>query len=91
MKKYKRIPLEVRAEQYFPYLEIEIEGFKNIVEEMLDPINMKTIQIVRKAEIVRDDKSIEIGPGDWILQYPDRTVRIKSNRDFIADFNDSES
>lgn len=91
MKKYKRIPVEVKAEQYFPYREIEIEGFKNIVEEVLAPISMTKMAIVRRAEIVRGDKTLEIGPGDWVIEYPDGSVTIRSNRDFNADFSDSES
>lgn len=86
MKKYKRIPILVKAEQYFPYVEIDIKGFQNIVEEVLDAGTMQKIQIVRKAEIITEDKTLEIGPGDWIVEFPDGSVSIRSNYAFMADF-----
>jgi len=90
MKKYKRLQLTVNAEQYFPYLDIDVKGFKNIIEEVLDPSTMDKIQIVRRAEIIGEKKPLEVGPGDWVVEYPDGSVSIRANKDFMADFIEGE-
>ena len=89
MKKYKRISIEIEAEQFFPYLEIEVDGFRNIIDEVLDPTTSSVIQVVTRAVIERDGNTLEVRPGDWVIQHQDESVSVKSNRDFTSDFEAS--
>ena len=89
MKKYKRISIDVEAQQYFPYSEIDVDGFRNIIEEVLDPTTSTVIQIVKRAVIERGDQTLDVGPGDWVVQYQDESVSVKKNRDFTGDFAES--
>ena len=91
MRKFNRIPLSVEAVQYFPYLEINLPGFRNLVEELLEQSTMLPVKIVRKAIISQDfpdgkTKDIEIFPGDWIVKFPDGKVTVRKNMDFDKDF-----
>lgn len=86
MKNYNRIPLKVKAEQYFPYVNIAIEGFRNILEDMLDEKTMEKQSVCIRAEIVIGDSKLDLHPGDWVIQFPDGTITIRSNANFTSDF-----
>jgi len=89
MKKYKRIALEVQAEQYFPYKKIAVEGFSNVIEEMLNDKTMEKTSVVKRAEIVRGDIKLNVLPGDWVVIMPDGAVSLRKCAEFSADFVDA--
>ena len=86
MKNYTRLPLSVKAEQYFPYSTISIEGFRNIEEEVLDEKTMEKKTIVVRGELVLGDVTLSLSPGDWVIIFSDNTVKVRSNAIFVADF-----
>jgi len=86
LKKYKRKQIDVMAEQFFPYKKIDIENFKNITEELYNNLSQK-VSVVRKAEIKMADEVLEVLPGDWVVRMPDNKIVIRSNSDFLIDFD----
>ena len=86
MKKYTRIPLEVQADQYFPYKAIEVDGFRNVTEEMLDEKTMEKTMVVNRAEIIQGEHRVHISPGDWVVVLPGDIVTIRKNNQFKTDF-----
>lgn len=89
MKKYKRIELQVEADQYFAYKLIDVEGFRNIPTEYLDKDTMEKKTAVLHGVIEIGDKSIKLHPGDWVLKLPDGKIQVRKPAEFMADFVES--
>ena len=88
MKKYKRIELTVEAQQYFPYTKIDIDGFRNIVEKVLDKDTMQEKQVVVAGEIRRNDSALTLNPGDWVLVLPNGNIQVRQDHEFSSDFQE---
>lgn len=86
MKKYSRLPLSVEAQQYFPYSKIDVDGFRNIEEDVLDEQTMEKKRVVLGGEIVQGDVKISLSPGDWVLVLPNQSVTIRKDAEFSTDF-----
>jgi hypothetical protein len=86
MKKYERIPIEVEAQQYFPYILIDVDGFSNIEETVLDSKTLEDKTIVHRGEIRQGDTVMSLDAGEWVLVLPDGTVTKKTHVDFTSSF-----
>lgn len=86
MKKYKRIELQVKADQYFGYNKIDVEGFQNVVTEYLDKDTMQKKSGVFHAVIQIGDKSMRVEPGNWVVQLPNGKIQVREHDQFTSDF-----
>jgi len=92
MKKFKRPVKIVEAEQYFPYAKIDVDGFENIMQEVLDKETMEKFVVVTSAKIViPESEDIILNPGDWVIKNQNGNIQKMCNKDFMDNYTEEDS
>lgn len=87
MEKFTRVATEVTAIQWFPYKMIEVEGFKNVIEELTRGGGMDKVNVVMRAEIeMEDKKKLSIFPTDWVVLFPGQVIMVMKSEEFMNTF-----
>ena len=87
MEKFTRVAIECQAVQWFPYKQIEVNGFKNITEELTRNGGMDKVNVVLRAEVdLGEGRKLSIFPTDWIVLLPGDTITIMKSEEFMNTF-----